>query len=230
MLEGPIVPSSARLGWLHAGLGLACAGALLWLGTGLLACSRGKADAPRIPAIAAEDAHAAPPPPETRSPAMPAEQDPSVYVPGRPRLELKLPDAFRPAGRTADGVLFRFAGVPDVRVHVAVKREDADALPDVKGLLTSMVTQVRAADVDDMSSRITKQGDALVAWSTEVHVGGRDTFTRHWVLARPDGKGGVLRADVVLGLPAPWRKQKATANLIGAIDARFDAAELRAGS
>lgn len=229
MREGSTVPPSARL---RVRLGLGCAAALLWLVAGLLACGRGRADAPRIPAIQAEDAQAAPTTasPDAGKSALPADQDPSVYVPGRPRLDLTLPDAFQPAGRTADGALFRFQGVPDVQVHVAVKREKTDALPNTKELLASMLTQVRAAGVEDVSSRITKKGEALVAWSGVVHVKGRDMFTRHWVLASPDPKGGVLRADVVLGIPALWRKQKATANVIGEIDQRFDQAALRAGS
>lgn len=222
MQEGAIVRSTAGLRWL-------CAAVLALVTAAGAGCGAGKAEAPQIPAIAAEDTHALAAS-DTRPAALPAEQDPSVYVPGRPRLDMALPDAFQPAGRTADGALFRFQGVPDVRVHIAVKREDTDAMPDAKALLESMVTQVRAAGADDVSSRITKKGEALVAWSSVVNVENRDTFTRHWVLARPDGKGGVLRADVVLGLPALWRQQKATTNVIGAIDQRFDAAELQAGS
>jgi len=161
------------------------------------------------------------------SSSAPSASPPAGAAPG-PQLELKLSDAWRPAGSGPKGSLFEYVQAPDVQLHIRVRREAGGAAPPEVLMLRLRNALAAQSATRDRSARVTPQGHALVAWSQVVEVGGRRLFTRHWVLVRPAGPD-LYRADISLGLPDLWEKQPATAKVIADLQERLSAARIRPG-
>ena len=134
---------------------------------------------------------------------------------GPPQLRLELLDLWQAVPDRQAPRVFRYGPAPDVELWVQVA--DAAADGDVGEGARAFAERLGTHTGEAVAHRDTRAGDDLFSFSALQEDRGREFFTHNWVLVHRQGDR-IARADLSLRIPALWKEQPATGQLVRQLD------------